>query len=423
MQKRDLFKGGVALSLLFSAQVVAVPFASIDPGSLGMGGAGVASGNSGNAGFMNPALLSAAEEGERFALELPIIGVRLVDSDDVLEGIDAYKDGALEANFDASIEAFNSAATPAELNAAAVGVISASQTILNQLLEINNKTIEAEFVGGLVVGIPNRRFGASLQVSARFVGGGILSVTQIDQNRINALIADAQTGVVALANNQDVIDASNGEDISDTLTSEMLGRGAIFEEVGLSLAHEVTIAGQIVSVGLTPKYVRVTTFDYALDVQTADFDGDTGKKEYKDFNLDFGLLKNYGNGWTVGFVAKNLIAQEYETVLGNRINIDPQARVGISHATEWVAVALDVDLTENDPVGLEKKSRYVALGAELAVWETMQLRIGYRHNAGNSDLSIATVGFGLSVFGGHIDLAVAGNDKEIGGALQTGFRF
>ncbi|NOY62741.1 MAG: conjugal transfer protein TraF, partial [Gammaproteobacteria bacterium] len=43
------------------ALVSAAPFISMDPRSLGMGGTGVASGNSANASFVNPALLATAD--------------------------------------------------------------------------------------------------------------------------------------------------------------------------------------------------------------------------------------------------------------------------------------------------------------------------------------------------------------------------
>ncbi len=105
------------------------------------------------------------------------------------------------------------------------------------------------------------------------------------------------------------------------------------------------------------------------------------------------------------------------------IKIGPQARAGVSHQTEWVTVALDADLNSAEPVGYESATQYVGIGAELDIWDTVQLRVGYRHNLEDSDTSVPTVGIGLSPFGIHIDLAAAANDNEVAVSGQLGFRF
>jgi len=169
--------------------------------------------------------------------------------------------------------------------------------------------------------------------------------------------------------------------------------------------------------------VQVTTFDYQIDVNTADLDLNQGTRDSSNFNVDIGLAKDFGNGWKSGFAVKNLISQEYVTVLGNKVNIEPQARVGVSHSTEWVTVALDVDLNAADPVAYEAQTQYAALGAELNIFKTVQIRIGYRHNMKDSDTSVPTVGLGFSLFGAHVALAAAANDNEIALSGQLGFRF
>ncbi len=420
MSRSTLFKGAASVALLLAcAQAQAVPYGSVDPRSFAMGSTGVASGTAGNAGFVNPALLAAARDEEDFALELPILYVRINDPDELIDEIDNYQNANLETNLTNSIDAYLNA--PTNANAAQVG--SDADALLQQLLKMTNKTLEGELVGGLVIGIPSKKVGASLTISSRGVGGGLLEVTDEDQNRINQIIADAQTGTVALATNPDVVDQAAGNDLVDKLTSNLQTRGAVLTEVGLSLAREFTIGGHEIAFGITPKLVQVTTFDYKLDVNTATFDAELGKKEYSNFNMDIGIAKDYRNGWKVGFAIKNLISQEYTTVLGNKVLIDPQARVGVSHQTEWVAVALDVDLNAADPVGYDSQTQYVGIGAELDLWDTVQVRIGYRHNLKDSDTSVPTVGIGFSPFGVHVDLAAAANDNEVAVSGQLGFRF
>lgn len=420
MRKKRLSKVLVSSLVLFSAQAAALPFQSLDPRSYGMGGTGVASGTSANAGFMNPALLAAAKEGEDFSLEFPIIGARFQDKHDLIDEIDTYQDSNLENNLTTSVEAFKN--SPTDQNAQAVA--TEAEALWNQLNKLSNKAVQGEVSAGFVVGIPSKSLGASLTANVWAVGGGVLNVTTADNALINDIVAAGKVDAVTLGTNQAIQDQVAGtQNVVDKLTSNMSARGAVIQEVSIALAREVSVGGNQLAIGVTPKYLKVTTFDYRVDVNTADFDSDQGEKEYSDFNMDIGVAKDFENGWKTGLVVKNLIGEDYKTVLGNTVKIEPQARIGVSHNTDWTTVALDVDLNESESVGFDSKTQYVGLGAELSVWDTMQLRVGYRHNMSDSDTSIVTAGIGFSVFGVHADLSAGANDDEIGASLQLGFRF
>ncbi|MBI3773792.1 MAG: conjugal transfer protein TraF [Gammaproteobacteria bacterium] len=419
MRNSMLIKGMSSLLVLFSVQAAALPFNSIDPRSLGMGGTGVASGTAANAGLMNPALLAAAKEGEDFAVELPIVAARIYDPDKVLDEIDNYQNGNYETNLNAAVAAFT--ASPTNPNATAVA--TATDALLKQLLKLSNKSLQGEVMAGFVVGIPSRRIGASLTADAWAVGGGLLDVTAADQTALQTMI-NASGDAVALTGNTIT---------SSQLTSNLQARGAVISEVGLSLAREVNLFGTPVAVGVTPKYIKVTTFDYKVGVNSANFDASKGKKEYSGANLDVGLAKDYKNGWKTGVVAKNLISKDYETQpyaspgltapTPSKIKIEPQLRAGVSHNNDWSTVALDVDLKENKPVGFDSKTQYIGLGAELDVFDLMQVRIGYRHNMKNSKNSIPTIGLGFSPFGAHLDFSAGANGDETALSMQLGFRF
>jgi hypothetical protein len=104
--------------------------------------------------------------------------------------------------------------------------------------------------------------------------------------------------------------------------------------------------------------------------------------------------------------------------------LKPQARIGVSHSNSWSTVALDVDLTKNSPTGFSDSTQYVAIGGELSAWGWAQIRAGYRMDMVNSDRSVYSLGLGLSPFRVvHLDLAVAGNDNEIGASFQFGVDF
>ena len=88
---------------------------------------------------------------------------------------------------------------------------------------------------------------------------------------------------------------------------------------------------------------------------------------------------------------------------------------------------MDLDLTENDPIAFENPTQYAAIGAEFDLFSTLQLRAGYRTNMSASNSDMVSVGFGLSPFGVHLDIAAMANpsdpEKEVGVALETGFYF
>lgn len=419
MKRRALILG-LPLMLAAMQDVGAMSFGSFDPRAMAMGGAGVAAGTSANASFYNPALLAAARSDEDFSLELPVIGVRLADPDELISSLDDYQKAKYEDAMSSAITQWNNAATPAELLAAKNAVVTAGGNLVNGLTTLSNKALEADINAGMVVGVPSRHWGTAFYANARAIGGSLLDITQSDLNTVNATITTLQnldlTGLTDSSANQLTDPTTN-------LTSSVQARGAVVTEVGISLARDFNVGGNDIALGITPKYQVVDTFDYTVNVDTGDITADQGKKSYKNLNLDMGLAHDFSDGWKAGLVVKNMMSKSYTTVLGNTIQVKPQARVGLAYAGSFAAAALDVDLTKNKGTGFDSDSQYASLGAELNAWHLFQFRVGYHHNLSNSDTDSASLGFGLSPLGIHLDLAVVGSNKEVGVGLQTGFRF
>lgn len=413
MNKRKLLLG-VSLAL-GAVQAQAAPFGYFDPRSMGMGGAGVAAGTSANASYFNPALLAAAQKDEDFSLEIPILGARVADPDDLASNLDDFQEAEYIDNFSAAIDQWNDAATGPELLAAKDEVAGTGRDLVEGLTTLSDRALEVQLVGGLVIGMPSKQVGAAVHVNANAMGGALLHISDEDVAAVNTIIDALE------ANNPAPIVDSNGDivDPTDSFTSRVIGRGAVVGEIGVSLARDFNG----IAVGVTPKFQQVETFDYALDVNTAEVTLDEGRESGSGFNLDFGVAKDFDNGWKAGLVGKNLISATYETARGNDFKIKPQLRAGAGYQWKWVGLAADLDLTKNDPAGLDGETRYAALGAELDVWKTVQVRVGYRYNLENSDTSVASLGFGMSLSGVHLDVAVAGNDQEVAAAAQAGFRF
>ena len=200
------------------------------------------------------------------------------------------------------------------------------------------------------------------------------------------------------------------------------------------------------AIGVTPKLQTIETYHYITemdnedDIETSDIED--SRATYSHINLDIGASMRLGenNQWMVGVVAKNLISKDFDlsdapvrgssnnlVVEGGTVSLKPQFRAGVSYSNNWVTVAGDLDLVENDPIAYEQATQYAAIGAEFDLYETFQVRAGYRTNLSASNSEVVSLGFGLSPFGVHIDIAALANPsdykKEVGVALETGFYF
>ena len=446
-------------SLMMTLSALAVPFNSFDPKSMAMGGAGVAVANPGSSPFFNPALMSVANKDDDFALELPVIGARVYDPDDFIDAVDNFNDQVV-TDLDNAISNYNFA--PGD----SAPTISAINAMNDEVLKLSDKPFVFEGGAAVVLAVPSESFGIAFSASATANFSGVLdyadadTVTNLTED-LTALdncyvLADPTLDPVSFTSCVTAPGKFNFVDLTDPLnpevnfTAQSTGStpsdikskvkvvGVVMAEAGLSLSREVSMMGSEVSLGVTPKMVSVTVFDYEVNADNADsgdVNSDDYSVDYSDFNLDVGIAIDHKNGWRSGFVIKNMIAQDYFAVntdpntrerfaTGRVVSLKPQARVGVSHSTDWSTLALDVDLTENESLGvIGDKSQYVALGLELNALDWAQIRLGYRADMVNSERNVASVGVGISPFGVHLDLAVAGNANEVGASFQLGFRF
>jgi len=449
MKKKLLSLAIGSITCATSHIAVAAPFNSFDPRSMAMGGAGAAVANTASAPFFNPSLLSINRDEDHFAIELPIVGARLYDPEDASDKVDNIQNDYIDPITNV-INAINTSPTNTERDQ----LVNLSTGLNTELNSINEAPLQAELGAAMVVGIPSKNFGIALTASGWGTLGGIVhyrdyayldgfntTIANIDfdtpSNNTPADLAAASQYLTYTVDGGGNVTDINLIDPTNNLQSTVDIRGLVLRELSLSVAHEFSANGTTFAVGVTPKLVTATVYDYQATVDTADnndINSSDYSKEYKNVNFDIGLAKNYNNGWRTGFVIKNVIKQSYDTYrlntatgnkekTGNTVELKPQARVGVSHQTDFYTVALDVDLTENDPVSFEEKSRYVSFGGEINLANWAQLRAGYRVNTSESGRNIPSIGLGLSPMGIHFDLAVAGNADETAASAQFGFRF
>jgi hypothetical protein len=467
-----------------SVSAFAVPFNSFDPRSMSMGGVGVAVGDPSTAPFFNPALLSAGDRRKKFALELPIIGARLYDPSSMRSNLTTLSDDitTLQNAITAANASANgtTAAQISQLPTTLTTLGSAITKVNTALSALNNQPVQGEFGAATVVSMPGKNLGIALYADAWGAIGGTLeyndaatltSLSTAVTSTANALsaattvvgtscaspqtaadiqacITAAGTAASTLVSAQGVVNFSTNTNIA----SKLHMRGVGITETGVSLSHGFVSADHRFSIGITPKMMRIHMYDATLAANAGGISGMTGSDYYAFYsspNVDVGITKNFPNGFRTGLVVKNAISHVYEfksavtpgtapVANGSKLTIRPMVRAGIAYEVPLFTIAVDADLTKNDPAGLENYSQNVGLGVEVGVTDWTQLRFGYRNDMlDKTRRDTVSVGVGVSprlpFFKPHFDLAVVsspnllrdGYDKvnEVGLAFRFGFNF
>ncbi len=437
------------LLLLTSAQLSGQ--AGLDPRSMAMGGTGVAIANPATAAFFNPAVLSL-EQQRRFSVEYPIIGVRYSDPDDLYGKLSAYQDQNLFSDLQDSISTFN--LSPSEASSSTV--ISNISSLNSALSDIDGSAIVLDLLGAGSVGYSGQdstsqyRWQAYVMIAGGHSGGRISYqdgeyfsgfLAAVDQVDFDNLANNTPAQLDALANYLTyTVDGVTGEVTGVELLVPSTPQSSLDfislgkQEVGVAISTRI---GSY-AVGVTPKFTRIELLDYSASSETASessYDQDDYTSEYEDFNLDLGIAQQLENGWTLGLTARNLIAHEYAghrldpisgvvIPTGNSVDLSPSVHLGVGRQEEWWTVAVDLDLIAQEGVLPHlPREQYLSTGVELDLAGWGQLRGGYRLNLDDSIRNVVSAGIGVSPFGIHLDVGVAGNQNELGLAVQLGFRF
>ena len=412
IRKLNSFSRPVVIPLLFMAPLSALAAGNYyDARNDAMGGTGVASSTYGTAVLANPALMTKAQPDDDVSIILPAAGLQVTDKnklvdkvDDLTDSVDRYQDIANNLNF------ANIATDYPKVQAAAGDLAS-------QLRGIKGNQAHGTAGAAFAVTVPNEVLPFAFVTKAYGTAHISADVTQSD---IDLLQGISDGTVNPLLVNQ------------DSLTSSALGRGAIVYDYGIAVAHEFTIAGHPVSVGVTPKLQKTYLYNYSASVYNYD-KSDFKKGRYKNddtgFNLDAGVATDVGDNWTLGLSAQNLISRDLDTKEVNGFKdtyqISPIVTPGVSFHTERLTAALDVDVTPTKRFKTQDESQYAGVGAEYRLLSWLQLRAGYRADMKSNDTNVYTAGFGLSPFNKvHLDLAGMKGDVNTWGAVaQVNFTF
>ena len=370
----------------------------------GMGGIGTSSSNYLAAGWANPALLTRYRDGDDFGLILPTVGATAYDKDGLIDDLNDFVD-----EYD-RIDA-QGAPTAGDLNGLA-----------DQLAALDNRQVTGTLGLGVMLAIPSRNFGFALHAKTY---GDLQAFLDVDEDDLNALRNPASVGTLP------------------AIQSEARVVGVAVTELGVSMATSFGDAGSHFSVGVTPKFQQVDTFNYGVTADNFDdgnFDDDVYRNDDSGINVDVGVAWELDGGFALGAIGRNLIGQTYETNaieaapgLGARTftyDVNPTAKVGASWHHGLLTVGADVDaivakrFTAANGLG-EDDVRLANFGAEFDVWRWLQLRAGYQLDLEDTLDPAITAGIGLSPFD-VLHLDVAGSyidDNNYGAVAQFGLTF
>lgn len=407
---------------LIALALVAVPFAGnlqaqyyFEARNSAMGGAGVASSRYKAAPYANPALLTRHGPDDDFGFILPTFGVSADDKSDLSDDLQDFTD-----EFDRIDQLLS--VDPALIEQADL------DSLAGRLEDLDSRDLKANAGFGFSFAKPSDKLAWALHVKSY---ADVTAFADIDPDDIAAI--QGALGSVELP----------------ALGSQGRGMGVAVTELGVSLARKFEVAGMPLSVGVTPKFQRVDTINYGVNVDSFD-SGDVGDEQFRtdegNFNLDIGAALETSNGFVFGLVARDLVAADYDSAESPLAattgvpdafvyEIGPTATAGAAWGNDWVTLAADLDLVGRKGVkeagtllaanGLEDDLQFWNVGAEFDLLKWFQLRAGYRGEInGNMDDAV-TAGFGLSPFDVfHVEVAgMYIDENSLGAVVQLSFTF
>lgn len=443
MTPQRLTRISLAIALASSSTAaLASPSSFMSARSFAMGGTGVAVSHPVMAGTSNPAMLAADQHAwaDDFGMVFPIpsVNARFADEEDTIDQVDDIQD--VIDTFDDNVDTIEN--NPNEENAEALGATAAD--LRDRLVDFNQDTVRINAGLGLGFAVPGKTFSVGVVTNANLTATVRGELDNKDEEFLNTLVDAANSGTTAGAQLKAEVEQRKLEDGGE-IQFDSRGRilASAVAELGVSFAHALELNnGQVVQLGVTPKYVELRTFQYTETVsgfEDDEFDGDSYQTDKSGFNLDIGAAYAFGesNEWNAGVVVRNLIPMELDSARSRpaiedkrTLELNPMVTAGIAHKSEYHVVTAELDLTKKEAFGYEDDTQWLAVGAEFDAWRWAQLRGGVRHNLASNDDNAGieektqfTAGLGLNVFGLRADLGGMVSDADMGAALEIGLAF
>ncbi|USD34232.1 MULTISPECIES: conjugal transfer protein TraF [Vibrio] len=347
----------------------------------GMGNTGVTTADYVLAPFYNPALVAVYRDSDTVGILFPGIGARIRDTDKTLETVDDLQD---------VIKQF-------EANPSTPGIEDTINSYLDQLSD-------------------DKPLG---------VNGGVVASIALPLNSLSTnLFLRGYADVIA---NTDISNDSDTQTRYENSRVDTIAFG--YSEFGVAIAKRLTIAGQDVSLGISPKFQTMRTYKQVLTVENFDLD-DYDQSETKDdaFNLDLGAVWFYQQ-FRAGFAVKDLFSQKIDTLnIGgvSTYKLDTQVTVSGAYALDYFVATVDWDLTKQERfTDRNDDTQFLRFGIEGNAMGWAQLRVGYEVDLEDTLDNSITAGIGISP-GDIVSLDLAGSyagDNQYGLSGNLSFTF
>jgi hypothetical protein len=257
----------LSMATLATTGVMGTSFNSIEqPRTMAMGGAGVAVRSALSAPLYNPALLSITAKDDEVFVALPTLSARGYDPDDFIDSVDEFQDSG-------SVDRLDQLIVQANIFSPGVytQVADAADELSADLSSLSGKSLQGELGGATIIAFPGKSMGIGLVLNGSVTLASIINYR--DGPLLNDLTTDVRLFDQCLADNialpgscdpRDLdltyVDLLTGEinfDPDNDLTSSGDIRGVAMAEFGVSFSSLFKVAGQVFSIGITPKYVQV----------------------------------------------------------------------------------------------------------------------------------------------------------------------
>ena len=396
----------VSSSLLFGLEFVPLGFTPA-----GMGGAGVANAKGSLALYYNPALLAKHNYTAEFSLGIGL-GVReynLIDRIDKL---------ANEYELTNTLENIADNAPRSGSNKESGDNIKLKNA-LNELYALsqgNGLSImqTAEFsaqMGNFGIGV----FGV----------GDLTTQAIIDREHLYTILEDTNgSGYYYYNPDTDVYGATDKltyekhslEYALDNNLTYLNINGIALAEVPIGYAYTFDLTNSQLSIGVGLKYMQGVTYKTKIKI---DSDEDELEDSLNDnsktssaIGVDLGVLLT-SDKMSIGLVGKYLNSPKFQYYDGIEYKISPMVRGGISiYLTNWINIAMDIDLTKNKTSIKGYKSQYIGGGIDFhQSW--FSIRAGLMQNMLQEEEGViitAGLGFGLKWL--QLDLSAQASTKQ-----------
>ena len=468
--------------LLVPIKSFTLPFNSNDAKALGMAGIGVASSGGFYAHQFNPALLTLNPNKNRFYFSLNNASAQAIFQFDTYRALLDLKNKNYGITLEQLIRTMNTQL------AAALTADNSLDDSYNSNLQAFNSTSQA-FIDRLT--IVKKRFlsvdASPVQVNFSFnINQFGFSLFFTDQYFLHVLPTASDCDLTLLKGYQDILTSINTTDgiltedkknvqlrcqeetelisvfdptaINNPLTnpfntnlakpllySKAIASYLHFQEVGLAVAHRLSLSNVLLSIGMTPKFTRVQ----AAQMHSTIIDISQNRADFSDlynqtktqmfFNMDIASAIDFNGDQSIvaGFIVKNIFniaiapAPTNDTETHYNFSLKPQVRLGLKWQYKRFLFASDIDLSSNN--GLYDKSfdesyatgetQHIGLGAEFHWSRFFHLRAGLKYNMLNhADIGLSS-GFSLLLNPLQFHLGLMYGYKSYGAGINLGIIF